>query len=182
MSTRLRPRRRHRGWTLPELITVMVLIGVAAAAFVAIPNLGRDRGSDLEAAASIDSVLTAVTTLWKASGEVTGSHTALADVYPSVRYREGEHPVGTGEVADTVSVELVPGPSGSVGVAARSGSGACLLSRMDLGDGAMPQRYAIIPRDGTTTCSGKTAMAINVREDAQAARDGSGWSSPIRLP
>lgn len=65
-----RGRRRPRGLTLPELLAVTILLGVAATLALAVPSIGRDQAQTLEGAATIEAVLTGATTIWVEHGRL----------------------------------------------------------------------------------------------------------------
>lgn len=196
--------RPARGFTLPELVVTLLLLGVAAAAFIIVPRVGVDRGDDLQAASAIDGTLTTATSVWQVRGELPADtaatpgdpsplQLALQDANPRLAYLGPETAVGGSQIATHVSVAAIPGHSGAIGAAARSATGRCLLTRYELGDGATPQRFGVIPPDASisiTGCSGATALLLNGSSapagaggvgsvQGQGDRDGGSWDTAL---
>ena len=107
--------RPARGFTLPELVVTLLLLGVAAAAFIIVPRVGVDRGDDLQAASAIDGTLTTATSVWQVRGELPADtaatpgdpsplQLALQDANPRLAYLGPETAVGGSQIATHVSV------------------------------------------------------------------------------
>lgn len=212
-----RPRRR-RGLTLPELVAVAVLIGIAATAVIAFPTIGRDRAYTLEAAATVEAVLATATSVWLEAGRLPHEPPCLDsagvaplpcnddDAQPNphslVEHLNRRHPqielVGSmrdvadetapsitalseGQVGDIAAISWIPGDrSAAVGVAARAANGDCLLSRIDLGDRAGPQRFGVVEAaDPAQPCQGETALLLPEVHDPDRA--GASWANPTRI-
>lgn len=174
--------RARRGFTMPELLVVAFLIAVAAVAVIAYPRAQRDQAYDYEAAAAIEGVLQAATSAWSVDGRVPASIEPLRVAFPHVTYKDARTVVPTEAYGTHVSVALIDGLAGAVGVAARSASGGCLLTRYELGENSSPQRFGLIPTDGASPCSGATALTLENYQSSNQDSDGGSWQSPIVLP
>lgn len=186
MVTRPRPV-DGRGLSLPELLAMTVVAAAIVGLAVASTRFGATASQDFEAAAALDSVLSNATSLWVQDGELSdglvtpsGPPGPLQRAIPGLYLVPGSLPLTGAEAGDTVSVDIVAGRSGAIAAAARSSSGSCLLTRVELGDGAGPQRFAMAEPDANTVCAGMSAMNLGGAIDP--GRDGSSWSSPMRLP
>lgn len=198
-----RPRRR-RGLTLPELLAVALLVGVAASAVVAIPAVGRDRAHTYQAAAALEAAVNAAAAVWDTAGQLP-PETDTVNGQPAVLSAMGRHvpdlqllnagqrdtadgpapsraQVLPGQAAETISVAWIAGrDAAAIAVATRSVSGDCLLTRVDLGDRAGPQRYGLIPTGlaGVPPCQGDVAMSLPFVDDP--TRAGASWANPTRI-
>lgn len=200
MTDRHRP---LRGLTLPELLAVGVLLAAAAAAVIAVPSVGRDHTLNLAAAATAETVIDATVTLYVRDGRLDDHDRFLDELNDTLGARyilrgaptDPDDPIFrfaddqtipnpalhlTPEQAGShASVAWLPGTNAAVGVAVRAETGDCLLTRVDLGVGAAPQRFGQIPTDGTIPCQGDVALALTAVE--RDSRSGASWSSPLLL-
>jgi len=193
--------RRRRGITLPELIAVTLLVSIAASAVVAIPAVGRDRAQTFQAAAAIEAAVAATQVVWETTGQLPAADTnpdsltdQLKQVAPGLQIlNAGERSTADGpapssaqvlnaQANTTVSVAWLSGTTAAaVAISGRDTSGNCLLTRVDFGDRASPQRYGVIPADTAAAppCQGDVAMTLPLVEDLDRA--GASWANPTRV-
>ncbi len=150
-------RDEEEGFTLIELMVVVLIIAILLA--IAIPTFlgARERANDRAAQSSLRNALTAAKTLYTDSQDYSvATDGALDDVEPSLSYL----PAGTASTSfKSVSVDGGTSPSSTWSAAAKSKSGKCFAIKdvaSTTGGGTFYGKPA--------TCSGAAASAVTGSE------------------
>jgi type IV pilus assembly protein PilA len=134
----------EKGFTLIELMVVVLIIAILIA--IAIPTFlgARSRANDRAAQSSLRNALTAAKTAFTDSSDYTGATVAgLAAIEPSLTFQ-------TAGSASFKQISVIAAPAGTVWWAeVQSASGKCFGIKDDSGTGG----------GGTTYIGGKTALA-----------------------
>lgn len=188
--------RRNAGFTLIEVITVIVLIGALAALggvfiagpFQAVDDMRRRAGLVDEAQLVIDRIAREVRTALPNSVRIGGGGTALEFVstLDGGRYRRRQAPGGTGEPlnrtqsSDTFDVlgglpEIDNVSTGAAGTACADGNGDC-ISIYNTGQ----TDFNVYDRDNIARITGTTAVADTATTHDQITYDNGGTTPAFR--
>lgn len=165
-------RRRPAGFTLIEVIVVIVLIGALLA--VVIPRLGNGTGAATDASAqtTAEAALDAVVVNHSRTGTLAADPATLATIQPEITYKASS-------VASTAPTDASVAAAGEVvGVAVAAGA-ACWFVRHDFAaaPGNPTVTHAARPSGPTPACTGAAALAV-----APTAGRGASWSRPVLVP
>jgi type IV pilus assembly protein PilA len=123
--------RDERGFTLIELMTVILIIGVLVV--MALPTFlgARERASDRAAQADIRNAFAAERAYYTDTLTYTTDPATMTAIEPAITYLDGDTPL----VTDVAYLHLHPGPN-EIFLSAMSESGMCWYLRENDGDGA----------------------------------------------
>ena len=160
-SVAARRGRGDEGFTLVELMVVVLVLAILMA--IAIPTFlgARDRGQDRAAQSTLRNTLTAAKILYGDASPpnynaVTAGNGTLRSVEPQYTYVA----VGTASTNDEVASIAVNGQS--FGAAVMSDSGTCYFMR-DVQDAAnLAQVGTFYGKSTTVACTGTSALLTNV--------------------
>lgn len=148
MLTAIRKRLQHKeeGFTLIELMVVVLIIAILIA--IAIPTFlgARKRAQDRAAQSNIRNVLTAEKTYYTDAQAYTASETDIEAIEPAIQIQATDAPTLTG---NNVTVVL----SGStVYISAKSASGSCFYVKDDAASATQ------FTKDTDGTCASSTTV------------------------
>jgi type IV pilus assembly protein PilA len=161
-SVAARRGRGDEGFTLVELMVVVLVLAILMA--IAIPTFlgARDRGQDRAAQSTARNALTAAKILYGDTGSYANVNgTTLKAVEPQYEYTAAGNVASPDE--NTVSVAIVGAGTAAqtVGIAVRSDSGACYMIR-DVQDSATLTSIGTFYGRPTGACTGaRAAQAAN---------------------
>jgi type IV pilus assembly protein PilA len=123
--------RDERGFTLIELMTVILIVGVLVV--MALPTFlgARERASDRAAQADIRNAFAAERAYYTDTLTYTTDPTTMTAIEPAITYLDGDTPL----ITDVAYLHLHPGPN-EIFLSAMSDSGMCWYLREIDGDGA----------------------------------------------
>ena len=158
MLQMLRTRRdQDEGFTLIELMVVVLIIAILLA--IAIPTFlgARERAQDRAAQSNLRNALTAEKTHYTDNQTYTTSDTVMEEIEPSLEYAAGGVPAATGTV--NISVADVNATGDEVTLGTLSASGKCFYIR-DLATGSDAGTFfGVDATDGGCTVSTADASA-----------------------
>ena len=165
-SLRKRLERDEEGFTLIELMVVVLIIAILLA--IAIPTFlgARERAQDRAAQSNLRNALTAEKVYYTDNQQYTTSDTAMEDIEPSLEYLASGAPAVVGEVNIFVNETGVNVPRDEVTLGTLSASGKCFFLR-DLATGANAGTFYGLQDPASGGCTVSTG-------DATAAT-GSKW-------
>ena len=154
-SLRKRVERDEEGFTLIELMVVVLIIAILLA--IAIPTFlgARERAQDRAAQSNLRNALTAEKVIYTDNQAYTTSNTVLEDVEPSLSYAAAAIPTTVGTVYVAVSTVATTGDQVTLGT--KSASGKCFFLR-DLATGANAGTYYGV-EDPSGACTKDTVAA-----------------------
>ena len=158
MLNSVRDRREHEeGFTLIELMVVVLIIAILIA--IAIPTFlgARDSANDRAAQSSLRNGLTAAKTLYTDQGDwSTATTAALEGVEPSLTF-----PAAASDGAKVVSFAVVTGYQ-TIGLAALSKTGDCFYIRDTAVATGAYTVGTFYGKGASTACTGTAASAATV--------------------
>ena len=150
------PRRDQAGFTLIELMVVVLIIAILLA--VAIPTyLGaKDRANDKAAQSTARNAFSAARVYYTDKLAYTADPTTMGTVEPSINWTNT--PLDGTQGANTAYIETldVPGPKQSVVVVARSKTGKCYFLR-DVMEGTSAGTYFDVDLPAGAACTAPPA-------------------------
>lgn len=143
---RLERKQNEGGFTLIELMVVVLIIAILIA--IAIPTFlgARKRAQDRAAQSNIRNVLTAEKTYYTDAQAYTASETDIEAIEPAIQIQATDPPTLTG---NNVTVVL---SSGTVYISAKSASGSCFYVKDDAASATQ------FTKDTDGTCSSSTTV------------------------
>ena len=142
------------GFTLIELMVVVLVIAILLA--IAVPTFlgARERSQDRAAQSSLRNALTAAKVAFVDSGDYRGAEfDDLDDIEPSLEYKDHD-----AESLDDNEVSVFVSTSDKVwSAAAKSESGSCFYIEDDSDSTTGGTKYGIVTNPGTGTCDGDQA-------------------------
>jgi len=165
INAMLERRKDDSGFTLIELMVVVLIIGILIA--IAIPTFlgARKRAQDRAAQSSLRNTVTAAKTIYTDHEDYTqATTTALSSAEPSLTFVAKGTGVTTGQAPNTVSVD--PFATSQFYAAAMSASGTCWYIGDDLRTGLATSGTKWGTNTAPTTCA-----AVNAETTAPSGAD-----------